>query len=206
MCALGYEYLFRQGLRPSSPPLLLLHGTGGDEHDLVQLALTVSPGSTLLSLRGDVLEPSGRRFFKSPVDGKFDLDDVKKRSLAVAAFTTVACRMHELDPKRLVAFGFSNGANVAASMLLLKPESLAGAVLLRPMVILDTPAAPGTLTGKRVLICSGNADPIVPNSHPSTLASMLRAGGADVTLNITTSGHGLTAADIRSTEQFLAAK
>ena len=177
---LSYHYRFEPGTDPSTPPLLLLHGTGGDENDLLPLGRTLSPGSTLLSPRGDVNEYGARRFFARLAEGVFDPAEVTRRTQALADFIAAATAKHGLDHSRLIAVGFSNGANIAATLLQLRPESLAGAVLLRAMVVLDQPAAAQSLTGKRVLIASGTSDPIVPNDHPPRLAALLRAGGADV--------------------------
>jgi phospholipase/carboxylesterase len=185
------------------PPLLLLHGTGGDENDLIPLGRKLSPGSALLSPRGDVLEQGHPRFFRRFAEGVFDLADVEKRTQALADFIAAAAKRYGFDASRLVALGFSNGANIAAALLLLRPEALAGAVLLRPMVVLE-PAKIPDLTGKSVLISSGTADPVVPNDHPVRLANMLRRAGASVTLHPHAAGHGLTPADFSAARKFFA--
>jgi predicted esterase len=206
MPPLTYQSVFEPGSDPKAPPLLLLHGTGGDEHDLLPLGRTLSPGSALLSPRGDVSEHGSRRFFARLAEGIFDPAEVTRRTHALADFIAVAADRHGLDRRKLLAVGFSNGANIAATLLQLRPESLAGAVLLRPMVVLDQPATAGTLAGKRVLIASGNQDPIVPNDHPPRLAALLRVGGAAVTLHTSEAGHGLATADIAAAKKFLADK
>ncbi|MEO6874861.1 MAG: alpha/beta hydrolase [Opitutaceae bacterium] len=186
------------------PPLLLLHGTGGDEHDLLPLGRALSPGSALLSLRGNVSEHGAPRFFARLGEGRFDPAEVTRRTHELADFIADATKRYGLDSTQLIAIGFSNGANIAATLLQLRPESLGGAVLLRPMVVLDQAARTGTLTGIRVLIASGTQDPIVPNDHPSRLAALLRTGGAEVTLHMSAAGHGLVTADVTAAKKFLA--
>jgi len=205
MNILSYHHRFEPGTSDFAPPLLLLHGTGGDENDLIPLAQKLSPGSALLSPRGDVLEHGQPRFFRRYAEGVFDLADVEKRTHALADFIQTAARQHGFDAARLVALGFSNGANIAASLLLLRPESLAAAALLRPMVVLE-PAAVPDLSGKSVLISSGNADPIVPNDHPVRLAQMFRRAGATVSLQTHAAGHGLIPADFAAAHGFLTAR
>lgn len=192
------------GSAKAGPPLLLLHGTGGDEHDLVPLAQKLSPGSAVLSPRGDVSEHGARRFFARLAEGVFDPAEVTRRTHALADFIAAATAHYGLDRSRLIALGFSNGANIAATLLQLRPESLAGGVLLRPMVVLDQPATPGSLAGRRVLIAHGTHDPIVPNDHPPRLAALLRAGGADVTLHAAPASHHLTPGDIAAAQKFFA--
>jgi phospholipase/carboxylesterase len=201
---LSYHHLFEPGTDPAAPPLLLLHGTGGNEHDLVPLARQVSPGSALLSPRGDVLERGAPRFFRRLAEGVFDLPDVERRTHALADFIAAAAARYGFDASRLTALGFSNGANIAGSLLLLRPESLAAAALLRPMVVLE-PAVPPDLAGKRVLISSGEFDPIVPNDHPPRLAELLRRGGASVDLHTHAASHGLVPADLAAAQKFLRA-
>ncbi len=203
---LSFHHVFEPGTDPSAPPLLLLHGTGGDEHDLLPLGRALSPGSALLSPRGQVSERGALRFFARLGEGVFDPAEVARRTHQLADFIAAATRAHGLDPTRLTAVGLSNGANIAATLLLLRPESLAGAVLLRPMVVLDQPAPAGTLAGRRVLIASGLRDPIVPNSHPPRLAELLRAGGAEVALQTSPAGHGLVADDLTVGQKFFAGR
>ena len=194
---------FEPGSDPAAPPLLLLHGTGGNEHDLIPLGQQLSPGSALLSPRGDVLEHGMPRFFRRLAEGVFDLKEVASRTHALADFLAAATKHYGIDPKKLVAVGFSNGANIAASLLLLRPEALAGAALLRPMVVLEPAKLPG-LAGKKVLISSGTDDPIVPADHPARLAQMFRLAGARVSLKQHAAGHGLVPADLAATGEFLA--
>lgn len=202
MSSLSYIHRFEPGTDPSAPPLLLLHGTGGDENDLIPLAQQLSPGSALLSPRGDVSEHGARRFFARLAEGVFDPAEVTRRTLALGDFVAAAAEKYQLDPRRLTAIGFSNGANVAATLMLLRPESLAAAVLLRPMVVLEPTALPD-LRGKRVLISAGSVDPIVPTSHPPRLAAMLRNAGAQVKVATHAASHGLVPADFAAVQDFL---
>lgn len=187
-----------------APPLLLLHGTGGDETDLLELGHTLSPGSALLSPRGNVIEHDANRFFARLAEGRFDAAEVTSRTHELADFIAEAAAKCPFDPTRLIAVGFSNGANIAATLLQLRPASLAGAVLFRPMVVLDQPAAAGTLVGKSVLLANGSADPMVSPDHPPRLAALLRAGGAAVTLHASPASHGLVVEDITAAKKFLA--
>lgn len=200
---LTYQHRFEPGTDASAAPLLLLHGTGGDENDLIPLARKLSPHSALLSPRGDVLENGHPRFFRRFAEGVFDLDDVERRTLALADFIGAAAQRYRFDSSRLTALGFSNGANIAASLLLLRPESLAAAILFRPMVVLEPSLLP-SLHGKHILISSGTRDPIVPPDHPGRLAEIFRRAGATVSSNVTTASHGLVAADQIAAQAFLA--
>lgn len=202
MPSLSYIHRFEPGTDPSAPPLLLLHGTGGDENDLIPLAQKLSPGSALLSPRGDVSEHGARRFFARLAEGVFDPAEITRRTLVLADFVVAATQHYGIDPRRLTAVGFSNGANVAATLLLLRPETLAAAALLRPMVVLE-PATLPDLSGKRVLLSAGSVDPIVPPAHPPQLAALLRRAGAEVTLQTHAASHGLVPGDFSAVRDFL---
>lgn len=184
--------------------LLLLHGTGGSENDLLGLGRTILPGAALLSPRGNVLENGMPRFFRRLAEGVFDLDDLRRRTHELAGFIREAADAYGLDPTRVIAVGYSNGANIAASVLLLRPEALAAAALLRAMVPL-VPDQPPDLAGKRVLIASGERDPIVPAAQTRQLASMLSAAGADVTTHLAPAGHELTPGDVSAVHDWLRA-
>lgn len=176
-----------------SPPLLLLHGTGGDENDLLGLGKMISPGSALLSPRGRVLEHGMPRFFRRLTEGVFDEADVRRRALELGEFVAEARKQYGIAAP--VAVGFSNGANIAAALLLLKPEVLAGAILLRAMVPLSDPPS-ARLDGKPVLLLSGQADPIVPASNSAQLAALLSQAGASVSHKVLPAGHQLSQADV----------
>lgn len=205
--AFDFVHRFEPGPDGSAPPLLLLHGTGGDETDLLPLGRALSPGSALLSPRGPVLENGMPRFFRRLAEGVFDEADVRRRAGDLAAFVARARETYGLAAP--VAVGFSNGANIAAATLLLHPEVLAGAVLLRAMVPLaetppaDTPRA--DLAGRPVLLLSGALDPIVPADNAERLAARLDTAGAAVTHTINPAGHGLSQADLSAAGTWLAA-
>jgi predicted esterase len=201
---LSYHHRFEPGTDPAAPPLLLLHGTGGNEHDLLSLGRKLSPGSALLSPRGNVTEHGAPRFFARLAEGVFDPAEVTRRTHELADFIAAAASQYHFDPRTLIAVGFSNGANIAATVLQLRPAVLGGAILLRPMVVLDQPAPAGSLAGKRMLIASGTQDPMVPATHPPHLAALLRAGGATVTLQSSPGGHGLVATDLAAAQKFFA--
>jgi phospholipase/carboxylesterase len=199
---LTYHHVFEPGTDPNALPLLLLHGTGGNETDLLRLGRAISPGSALLSPRGDVSEGGALRFFARLAEGVFDPNEIMRRTQALADFVTAAGKHYGFDPLRLVAIGFSNGANIAATLHLLRPDSIGGGVLLRPMVVLNQSAAPGTLAGKRVLICHGSTDPLVPPDDPARLAESLRAGGADVRIETLSASHALTSQDLAAAQSW----
>ena len=205
MPTLGFIHVFEPGTDPAAPPLLLLHGTGGDEHNLLPLGRALSPGSALLSPRGLVDERGAARFFARLSEGVFDPEEVAHRAQELAEFIAAAAKQYGLDATRLTAVGISNGANIAAVLLQLHPTALGAAALHRPMVVLDRPAAPGSLAGKRVLMTGGARDALVPADHPHRLAAHLGAGGAEVDLRILPDGHGLTRADVLATQEWLGA-
>lgn len=198
-----YHYVFEPATDPAKPPLLLLHGTGGSEQDLLRLGRTLSPGSALLSPRGDVSEAGALRFFARQAEGVFDPAEVTRRTQALADFILAAAKHHALDAKQLIAVGFSNGANIAATIMQLRPEALGGGILLRPMVVLDRAAAAGSLAGRRVLLVNGAVDPLVPPDHPPRLAGLLRAGGADVRAEVVQASHQLTPQDVTLAQAWL---
>jgi len=174
-----HRYLAPQG--DDSRTLLLLHGTGGDENDLIQLGQMLAPDAGLLSPRGTVSENGAARFFKRLAEGVFDIPDLHARTKDLVAFIAAAAAHYNFDASKVIAAGFSNGANIATSALLSSPDALAGAILFRPMVPF-IPENPVSLAGKRVFIGAGETDAIVPKTHPDRLAELLRVLGADVTL------------------------
>ena len=192
---------------PSSGPqshrvLLLLHGTGGNEDDLVPLGRDLDPSAALLSLRGNVLENGMPRFFRRLAEGVFDEEDVVRRANELADFISAAAAKYDFDPVMLTAVGYSNGANIAAAVLLLRPRVIKTAVLLRAMVPLK-PATEPDLSGTRALICSGTRDPIIPVDNPERLAAMLRRAGAQVTLRFEDASHQLAFDEIAVAKKWL---
>lgn len=198
--ALSFTHRFVPGREAGAPPLLLLHGTGGNEDDLLPLGAQVAPGSALLSPRGQVLENGMPRFFRRLAEGVFDEADLRARAGDLARFVAEARAAYGLAAP--VAVGFSNGANIAAALLLLHPRALAGAVLLRAMVPLaDPPAA--DLAGTPVLLLTGATDPIVPAGNADRLAAMLSRAGASVRHRTLPAGHGLSEPDLALTKAWI---
>jgi phospholipase/carboxylesterase len=179
----------------SERTLLLLHGTGGNERDLLPLGHELDPNASLLSPRGKVLENGMPRFFRRLAEGVFDLDDLQNRTDDLADFVAAAARHYKIDSRTIVAVGYSNGANIAASMLLLRPEILSAAILFRAMVPLVPETIPN-LAAVRVWIGAGAHDPIIPASNAKQLVDLLRGAGADVTIRFFQSGHELTNNDV----------
>jgi len=186
----------------SNRTLLLLHGTGGNERDLIPLGRELDPNAALLSPRGKVLENGMPRFFRRLAEGVFDLDDLKFRANELADFVTAAAQHYGFASDNVTAVGYSNGANIAASMLLLRPEIMNAAILFRAMVPL-IPAKLPDLSSVHVWIGEGDQDPIVPVSEAKNLADLLRRAGADVTIRFAKAGHGLTNDDLEAARRWL---
>lgn len=199
--ATDFIHVFEPGTDPARPPLLLLHGTGGDERDLLSLGRTVAPGASLLSPRGKVLEGAAPRFFRRLAEGVFDEADLRRRTDELADFVLKARERYGLPAP--IALGFSNGANIAAALLLQRPEILAGAALLRAMKPFAR-APRADLAGKPVLLLSGALDPIIPAANAEELAGQLTAGGAVVEHRVLPAGHGLGQADLALLGDWLA--
>jgi phospholipase/carboxylesterase len=203
MSDLGFIHRFVPAAQTSpARVLLLLHGTGGNENDMIPLGRDFDPAAALLSLRGNVLENGMPRFFRRLAEGVFDEEDVIRRANELADFIPAAAAKYEFDPATLTAVGYSNGANIAGAVLLLRPGVIKSAVLLRAMVPL-TPAVLPDLAGTRVLICSGTHDPIIPLENAERLTGMLREGGAEVTLRLEDAGHQLVFDEIAAAKNWL---
>ncbi|HEU5313877.1 MAG TPA: alpha/beta hydrolase [Candidatus Udaeobacter sp.] len=186
----------------SNRTLLLLHGTGGNERDLIPLGRELDPNASLLSPRGKILENGMPRFFRRLAEGVFDLEDLKMRTIELADFVAAAVRHYKLAPNDIVAVGYSNGANIAASMLLLRPEIMHAAILFRAMVPLIPDKLPD-LSSAHIWIGAGDQDPITPASETQRLVELLRSAGADVTIRFFNAGHGLTNTEIETAGQWL---
>lgn len=187
----------------SARTLLLLHGTGGNEKDLLSLGRTLDPAAALLSPRGQVLENGRPRFFRRLAEGVFDLDDLQKRTHELADFVMAAAQQYGFESGNLVAVGYSNGANIAASILLLRPETMRNAILFRAMVPLVPDKLPD-LSRTNVLIAAGERDPIIPRAEAQRLADLLREAGARLTLHLSKAHHGLTNEDVELAKDWLA--
>lgn len=186
----------------SNRTLLLLHGTGGDERDLIPLGRELDPSAALLSPRGKILENGMPRFFRRLSEGVFDLEDLKKRTNELADFVAAAAQHYGFASDNVVAIGYSNGANIAASMLLIRPEILRRAVLFRAMVPLIPERQPN-LSAIRVWIGAGTNDSIIPPSETRRLVELLRAAGADVTIRFFEASHNLTSYDLEAARNWL---
>ena len=198
----GFVHVFQAPASPDAPVLLLLHGTGGNERDLLPLAASLRPDAGVLSPRGKVLEGGMPRFFRRLSEGVFDLEDLDRRTRELAQFVRDASERYGFRQTNLIAVGFSNGANIAASLLLVEPGCLGGAILFRAMVpfVPDTmPAIPGT----PVLLSNGRVDPLVAPAETERLSSLLQRAGAVVTLAWQPAGHQLTPGDVVEARMWL---
>jgi predicted esterase len=191
------------GESAEAPTLLLLHGTGGDENDLLSLGRMLLPGAALLSPRGNVLEHGAPRFFRRLAEGVFDEKDLRQRTGELGDFVNAAAERYGFARSRLFAVGYSNGANVAASLMLSRPDVLAGAVLFRAMVPFE-PESPVALEGRPVLVSEGMHDQIIPVEGGERLAQLLREAGATVDLRWHPVGHQLTQGDVDAAREWLA--
>jgi phospholipase/carboxylesterase len=200
---LSFIHRFVPGTRSGATPLLLLHGTGGNESDLLDLGRSLAPGAPLLSPRGRVLENGMPRFFRRLAEGVFDLADLRLQAVELARFIGAARTHYGLGDVPPLAVGYSNGANIAAALLLLHPGTLSGAVLLRPMVPLIPNSLPD-LDGVRVLIAAGLRDPIAVPTQAQALGELLTRCGADLTLQWSNAAHGLVQDDLDAAERWLA--
>jgi predicted esterase len=202
---LGFQHVFDPGPpTPTDWTLLLLHGTGGDERDLVGLGRQLAPQAALLSPRGKVLESGMPRFFRRLAVGQLDIPDLLVRTDELAAFVTDAARTYGRDPAKIAALGFSNGANIAVSLLLRHPALLGAAALLRPILPYEPEGSPA-LEGTRVLIAAGEGDPYSSPEQTRRLAEVLDGAGAAVTVHVEPgAGHGLGRGDLGALEQWAA--
>jgi phospholipase/carboxylesterase len=183
--------------------LVVLHGTGGDENDLVGVGQAIAPGAAILSPRGNVLENGAPRFFKRLSEGVFDPREVRTRAEELARFVRAAAVTYRLDSSRIFALGYSNGANVASTVMLVEPGIFQAAVLLRPMVVYE-PTERSDLSRTAALISSGRMDPIVPTESVERLVHLLESEGAEVTLKWQLTGHNLLPSEIREAADWLA--
>ncbi|MCS7057860.1 MAG: alpha/beta hydrolase [Meiothermus sp.] len=199
----GFSYIHRFEPGPRACTLLLLHGTGGNEDDLVPLARSLAPGVPLLSPRGRVLENGAPRFFRRLAPGVFDEEDLKAQAAELAGFVREACRRYGQEGRPVYALGYSNGANMAAALLLLHPDLLEGALLLRPVLPLQPRHLPD-LSGRVVYVAAGNQDPWAPRERVEALLDCLERAGAQVEVTWWPAGHALEAAELAAAQAWLA--
>jgi phospholipase/carboxylesterase len=200
---LGFVHRFRPATAGSRDTLLVLHGTGGNEDDLIGIAQTVAPGAAVISPRGNVLEGGAPRFFRRLAEGVFDPAEVRSRGEELAKFVRAAVASYELDPAHVFALGYSNGANIASTVMLLDPEVLRAAVLLRPMLVFE-PKEKVDLSRNALLISAGKVDPIVPPESVEKLVALLGERGAEVSLKWQLGGHNLVPSEIKEAADWLA--
>jgi predicted esterase len=198
---LGFPHVFKPAQTAGAPTLLVLHGTGGDEHDMLPLG-GLAPGAALLSPRGKVLEHGMPRFFRRLAEGVFDLEDLKFRANELADFIGAAAARYGFDPAGVIALGYSNGANIASAIMLLRPGVLRRGALLRAMVPLEPEPLP-SIDGTRVLISNGRMDPIVSPDETERLAKLLQRAGADVEVHWQPAGHQLMPGDFAVAKTWL---
>jgi predicted esterase len=190
----SFRHIFRPGTAyPYS--LLLLHGTGGNERDMLPLAEEIVPGATLISPRGQVTENGAPRFFRRFAEGVLDVEDWRERSQILADFVTTICTERDISPANLIAVGYSNGANIAQGLLLLRPEVLGAAILFRPMFVTDDVPV-SDLKEHRILLLAGDRDPMMSPGDPQRIAQQLKGRGAEVTVKILRASHGLVQDDL----------
>jgi phospholipase/carboxylesterase len=199
---LGFTHRYLPGEDESSPTLLLLHGTGGNEEDLLPLGETLAPDAALLSPRGKVSEYGAPRFFRRLAEGVFDHEDLLFRTHELAEFVEAASAEYGFDRSKLVAVGYSNGANVAASTILLHPGLLKAAVLFRAMVPFEPDLTPD-LSGMPVFLAAGRMDRMIPPDNTQHLADILDEAGADVDLRWRDTGHPLTYDEVGEAKEWL---
>jgi phospholipase/carboxylesterase len=192
---MDFIHKFTPGRLPAT--VLLLHGSGGDENDLLAVGTALAPGAAFLSPRANVVQHGARRFFSYPGPDGFDPDDVRDRVDELAEWLG---RM-PVDPKSLYALGYSNGANMAAALMLLRPGTIAGACLLRARAVLTPPNLPN-LNAAPVLISAGETDHLIPASAAEALGQLLTRAGAHVDFVIQNAGHDLTPADFSIAKQW----
>ena len=195
------RHLYQAGSDHNAPTLLLLHGTGGNERVLLPLAEIVDPDASVLSVRGNVLENGMPRFFRRLAEGIFDEEDLVFRTHELNDFLQTAAEQYGFKRNHIVAIGYSNGANIAASLLLHIPNALAGAVLHHPMVPRRGLQLPD-LSKLPVFIGAGRNDPICLPRETDELSSMLTQAGADVQVHWENSGHQLTAIEVASAAEW----
>jgi len=189
--------------KTSAETLVVLHGTGGDENDLIGIGQAVAPGAAILSPRGNVLENGAPRFFKRLAEGVFDREEVRSRAEELSRFIRAAISKYGFNPERVFALGYSNGANVASTVMFIEPGLFRGAIMFRPMVVFEPDEHPD-LSGAGIFISAGRLDPIVPTKSVERLAELFEASRAEVTLKWQQAGHNLLPSEARDAADWLA--
>jgi len=201
---LGFIHRFvPAGGAASGETLIALHGTGGNENDLIGIGQAIAPGAAILSPRGNVSENGAPRFFKRLAEGVFDPKEVRSRAEELAGFIRGAIAKYGLDLTRVYAIGYSNGANIASTVMFIDPDLLQRAILFRPMLVFE-PEERGDLSSSSVFISAGRMDPIVPVSSVERLVELFEASRAEVTLKWQQAGHSLVPSEVREAAGWLA--
>lgn len=201
---LGFTHRFVPASDSSSgETLLVLHGTGGDENDLIGIGQAIAPGAAIVSPRGNVLENGAPRFFKRLAEGVFDPKEVRTRAAELARFIRAAIVTYRLDSTRVFALGYSNGANIASTVMLVEPGIIQGAILFRPMLVYE-PDKKSDLTGSAVFISAGRMDPIVPTASVERLVELFETAHAEVTLKWQLAAHNLVPSEVREASEWFA--
>lgn len=195
------KHIFQKGSHPNKPTLLLLHGTGGNENDLLPIGQLIDPEASILSVRGNILENGMPRFFRRLSEGVFDEEDLIFRTKELNEFLDEAAVQYEFDRSNIVAVGYSNGANIAASLLFHYKDALKGASLHHPMVPRRGIELPD-LTSKHVFIAAGTNDPICPSAESEELSALLKQANAHVELHWEDQGHRLTSEEVHAAKQW----
>jgi phospholipase/carboxylesterase len=199
---LGFEHVYEPAAHPDAPTLLLLHGTGGDEHDLLPLVPLLLPNAGVLSPRGPVSEHGMPRFFRRLALGLFDQEDLARRTEELRRFADTAATTYRFDRANVIAVGLSNGANIAANLILSHGKVLRGAVLFRAMPTREDPPS-ADATGVQVYMNSGQRDGLITPAQTGALAEQLRVAGASVTLAWDDAGHELTREALAAAAEWL---
>ena len=205
MTSFVHRFLPAPSSSDAAPTVLALHGTGGTENDLIPLAQSLWPTASVLAVRGRISENGAARFFRRIAEGVFDLENLHAETQSLADFVAHCAANYGFDPKNVWALGYSNGANIAASLLLSRPETLKGAILLRAMTPFQPQQMPD-LAEKSIFLAAGRFDPLVPLPNIENLAALFRNAGADVTLRLENASHGLIGHEIDEARHFLAEK
>jgi len=187
---------------PGRPLLFVFHGTGADENQLLSLGRDLAPQATIISPRGDVSEHGAARFFRRTGEGVYDMDDLARATQKMAGF--VKAHVEAAKPSTVLGLGYSNGANIVASVVFAEPSLFDAAVLMHPLIPFE-PEVKGSLAGRRILVSAGKRDPICPPNLTSRLEAYLRADGADVTVEWHEGGHEVRPNEIEAARRFFAA-